>query len=226
VAASEWQSRKARDLVKILVTRRGHPTTRDALIEALWPEQDPRRTANRLSVALSTARSVLDPDRRFGPDHFLRSDRYAVRLDHDNVGIDVERFLDDAEAGVSLYRAGRRDEAVGLLEAAEAAYEGDFLEEDLYEDWAVSLREEARAAYVAVCRALTELAEEPRTAARYLRRALERDPYDEQTHLELVRALAAGRALGEAVRAYRAYSACMTEIGVEPAPFPRDGFGS
>lgn len=67
VSAGEWQSRKARDLLKILVSRRGRPATRDALIEALWPEQDPSRTPNRLSVALSTARAVLDPERRFAP---------------------------------------------------------------------------------------------------------------------------------------------------------------
>ncbi|MBV9309612.1 MAG: tetratricopeptide repeat protein, partial [Solirubrobacterales bacterium] len=35
-----WQSRKARDLLKILAARRGRPLTRDAVAEALWPNED------------------------------------------------------------------------------------------------------------------------------------------------------------------------------------------
>ncbi len=43
-----------------------------------------------------------------------------------------------------------------LLRAAEAAYSGDFLEEDVYADWAAGMREEARALYVRVARVLAE----------------------------------------------------------------------
>ncbi|HXL44759.1 MAG TPA: hypothetical protein VN960_11970, partial [Gaiellaceae bacterium] len=63
-------------------------------------------------------------------------------------------FLADGRAGLSLHRAGRLEEAAELLDSAEASYTGDFLEEDLYADWAVSLREEVRAAYIAVAGAL------------------------------------------------------------------------
>jgi len=221
--SAEWQSRKARDLLKILVTRRGRPATREALIETLWPEQDPRRTSNRLSVALSTARAVLDPEHRFGPDHFIRADRYAVLLECENVVVDVERFLEDARAGLSRYRAGRLEDAVQLLERAEAAYTGDFLEEDLYEDWAVSLREEARAAYVAVASALAELADgegDHEAAIRLRLRVLERDAYDESAHLALVGSLVAAGRHGEARRAYGRYATRMEKIGIEPGSFP------
>ena len=47
VPRSAWRSRKARDLLKMLVARHGRPVSRDALIEALWPEEDPARCANR-----------------------------------------------------------------------------------------------------------------------------------------------------------------------------------
>src|SRR5207249_5710100 len=65
VALSEWRSKKARDLLKILVARRGRATPREMLMEALWPEEPPERTENRLSVAVAVLRGVLDPDRRF-----------------------------------------------------------------------------------------------------------------------------------------------------------------
>ena len=220
VPASEWQSKKARDLLKLLVARGGRSCRREVLIEALWPDEDPGKTGNRLSVALSKLRTVLDPEHAHGPEHFLAAGRDAVALEPGRIVVDADGFLAEAEAGLAAAHDGRREEALELLEAAEAAYTGDFLDEDLYEDWATGPREELRAAYVAVARALSQLADDPRTSARYLRRILERDPYDEQTHLDLVSALAAGRAQGESRRAYRAYAARMEEIGVEPAPYP------
>jgi ATP/maltotriose-dependent transcriptional regulator MalT/DNA-binding SARP family transcriptional activator len=223
VPLSEWQSKKARDLLKLLVARRGRPAPRDFLMEALWPGEDPGKLANRLSVALTTVRGVLDPDRRFPHERFVQADKDAVRLDTAEVEIDVERFLDDASKGLRP-RAGTRDsKAIPLLTAAEAAYTGDFLEENAYDDWAVPIREEARATYVAVARALAEVAvarKENDAAVRFLLRIAERDPYDEEAYLGLVSVLSASGSHGEARRHYRMYRARMEELGVEPAPFP------
>ncbi len=223
VEQREWQSKKARTLLKILVARRGRPTTRDTLMESLWPEQDPRRLSSRLSVALSTVRSVLDPQRRYAPDHFLVTTGDAIGLQLANMAVDVESFIAQGERALEVWRGGSLEQAHPLLEAAEAAYLGDFLEEDLYEDWAVPLREEARALYLAVVVALAELADvsgRHDATIRYRLRALERDRHDEGSHLGLVSALLAAGHHGEARRAYRDYVARMEEIGVEPAPFP------
>ncbi len=221
IPLEEWRSRKARDLLKILVARRGRPAPRELLMEALWPEADPTKLGNRLSVALSTLRAVLDPEKRFESDHFVHAENDAVGLQ--NVAIDVEAFLDEAEAGLSLRGAGRGAEAAARLEYAEAIYAGDFLEEDRYVEWAVPVREEARNAYVRVARALAHdaaSAGDNAGAAAYLLRILERDRYDEHAHLTLVGVLAADRRHGEARRAYRAYVDRLAEIGLEPAPFP------
>jgi DNA-binding SARP family transcriptional activator len=222
IPASAWQSRKARDLLKMLVARRGRPVPRDELIESLWPDEDLEKTTHRLSVALSTVRSVLDPQKEFGQEWFVGGDRNAVWLQTENVELDVSRFLElTADA---LSRRGFGDpEAVALLRRAEAAYEGDFLEEDVYEDWSTSLREEARAAYLDVARALAEDAAaegDGDAAARYFMRVLEKDPYDERAHLGLVAALGRAGRHGEARRFFRAYCMRMEEIGVESAPFP------
>jgi DNA-binding SARP family transcriptional activator len=219
VPAAAWQSKKARDVLKLLLCCRGRPATREALIEALWPEQDPRRTSNRLSVALSTARAVLDPDHRLASDYFICANRYAIRLECDKLDIDVERFLGAARAGLCLLRAGQHAAAAGQLLAAEAAYTGDFLEEDLYEDWAFSLREEAHANYVAVAGALALLADangDHEEAIRLRVRVLERDPYDEAAHLALIASHEAAGHHGHAHRAHRRYAERMHEIGVVP----------
>jgi DNA-binding SARP family transcriptional activator len=215
VPPKTWQSRKARDLLKLLTARRGHPVARDELIEALWPEEDPARTANRLSVALSTLRSVLDPQRELAQDHFVVAAEGAVRLSLGAVELDVESFLEAADAGLRAWRSDRED-ALSLLESAEGAYTGDFLEEDRYEEWAEPLRRECLAVYVEVLRALAEETGAPK----YFLRIIERDHYDERAHLGLVCALAAAGAHGEARRAYRSYMTSMQEIGAEPVAYP------
>ena len=55
VPRSAWQSRKARDLLKLLIVRRGRPVHREELLAVLWPDEDPSKAGSRLSVALSTA---------------------------------------------------------------------------------------------------------------------------------------------------------------------------
>jgi DNA-binding SARP family transcriptional activator len=221
VPVAAWQSRKARDLVKILVTRRGRPVTREALISLLWPGEPSGRMANRLSVALSTARSVLG-SQRGATAHCVVTEGDTVRLDLAVVAVDVLSFLTDAHRGLHAWRHGR-PEAWPLLRTAEAEYTGDFLEEDPYEDWAAELREEARLTYVEVATVLaghTSEHGEHITASRYCLRVLERDQYHEPAHLALVRALAAAGSHGEARRRYRTYVARMAEIDVEPRPYP------
>jgi DNA-binding SARP family transcriptional activator len=197
--ASAWQSRKARTLLKILVARRGRPVTREALMELLWPGEDPAKLSNRLSVALATVRGVL------GPEVLVQAESGAVAVDLGVVEVDVERFLRDAEAG--------------RLEDAERRYGGDFLEEDLYEDWAGDLREEARAAYAGVQRALARAAVERGDADAAVRahlRILELDRWDAEAHLALIALLEESGRHGEAVRRRRAYEAAMEELGIRP----------
>ncbi|MEU1726303.1 tetratricopeptide repeat protein [Nonomuraea sp. NPDC005692] len=211
-SAVEWQSRKARDLLTWLACQRGRTVAREAAMEILWPGEEPASCSNRLSVALSTVRSVLDPQRKFGPGEFVRADKYSIQL----VGLrtDVEEFLSAAAEALA-------SEDEDLLVAAEARYTGDVCEDSPYAEWLEPLREEARAVHQALLRELASLAEEaddPDRAVRYLLRLLERDAYDEAAHLDLVRTLTKARRHGEARRRYRLYAEAMRELDVEPAP--------
>ncbi len=117
-------------------------------------------------------------------------------------------------------------EAAAVLGKAERLYAGDFLEEDRYEDWAVDLREEARATYVAVARVLAERSLEAGdhdSAVRCYLRILDTDSWDEDAHLRLVSALERAGRRGEARRRYRTYASRMGELDLPAAPFPRVG---
>ena len=198
---------------RVLLSGEPVPLGGVAVAQGARPAQDPRRAARPPDPArrpdggalaraearparqspvgpLSTVRAVLDPGKRHDQDHFVGADKNAVWLDRAN--------LVDRRRGVPRGRPTRRSRsapgrrarrAVARLTAAEAAYAGDFLEEDAYEDWAVAVREEARAAYIGVARALADDAAargDVDATTRYSLRVLERDPYDEPAHLGLV----------------------------------------
>ncbi|MFG1709697.1 BTAD domain-containing putative transcriptional regulator [Nonomuraea sp. M3C6] len=224
VSRTDWQSRKARDLLKILISRRGSGISRERLVEILWPEHEDEAVGlRRLNVMVSTLRAVLDPGHERPADEIVVSDEGALRVDLSHVDVDVEKFLDLVAEAVRLDQAGRTAEALERWAAAESGYGGEFCEEDPYADWAVGLREQARLAYVqAAARLATARAEERRydEAARYWLRLLERDRYDERALLGLVRVLDLAGRRGDARRRYHLYTERMRELEVEPAPYP------
>jgi ATP/maltotriose-dependent transcriptional regulator MalT/DNA-binding SARP family transcriptional activator len=223
VPVGEWKSRKARDLVKILIARDGRPVHRGTLIDLLWPDDEPGRTSSRLSVTLSTARAVLDPAKTRPAGWYLVADADTIWLDVDHAEVDVLRFRDLAARAMAERKDGPTPTAIDALVAAEVAYVGDAFPEDPYEDWAVSPRERARAAYISVARTLaddTAAVGDTATAVRCYLRVLEHDAYDEHAHLGLVSAQLAAGQQGEARRSYQAYCVRMNEIGVEASPFP------
>lgn len=219
VPASQWQSRKARDLLRILIARQGRPVPRGELCDLLWPQDGPEKTGHRLSVLLSIIRSVLDPAKARAPDHFLVADQASIALEVSRVRLDVADFLAHVGYGRRLVERGALTEARTVLGAADRLYRADAFEDEPYADWSGPLREQARAAYLSMLRMLarcSRAAGAPAAAAGYLLRLLERDPYDEPAHRALVRTLVAGGQHGEARRAFDRYTAAMRTIGVRP----------
>jgi DNA-binding SARP family transcriptional activator len=149
------------------------------------------------------------------------ADGDALRLRLEHVRVDVESFLTAAADAVQA-NGERRSDAIERMAAAESMYRGDFLADDPYSDFYVAVRERARSAFLQVVRLLAQThlrADDSDSAARYLLRLLEGDPYDEGAYLDLVQVYQQAGRYGEARRAYHTYCAHMEEIGVEPAPF-------
>lgn len=102
------------ELIAYLATHR-RPASRDELLEALWPGDDPRRSAARFYQAVSEARRLLG-------DAFRRDrDKYALDRDQLRVDLDeLERVRSDAEATTG-------HERLVLLERALALFRGESL---------------------------------------------------------------------------------------------------
>jgi DNA-binding SARP family transcriptional activator len=101
-------------------------------------------------------------------------------------------------------------------------YTGDFLPEDVYEDWTTALREQARLGFLTATRRAARAAAASgahERAAELCLRTLDADPYDDDAHRLLVASLVAAGRHGEADRAYQQYAARMNELGIEPPAF-------
>jgi LuxR family transcriptional regulator, maltose regulon positive regulatory protein len=124
------------------------------------------------------------------------------------LSVDFVEFERHWEAGRLLESAGRQLEAVAEYRRAEAWYQGDFLEEDPYEEWAALKRESLRDVYLTV---LTKLADfylrvgDYHSCIELSRKVLNRDSYREASYQYLM--LCHAR-LGDPTRALRWYKVC------------------
>ncbi len=197
VETGEWGSRLARQICKRLVAARGWPVTRDELFDLFWPdEHDPTKLGPRLSVQLSAVRRVL----RGG----VVANRESVRLDLGEVSTDLEDL------------AAATDDA-----AVVATYHGEFLPEDVYDDWTGPIRDEARARFRSAARRLAaEAAAGGRhhEAAVLARRIVGTDRFDEDAHRRLITSLRAMGEEREAEHAHGVYAAAMAELDVVVPP--------
>ncbi|MGD9957917.1 BTAD domain-containing putative transcriptional regulator [Nocardioides sp.] len=221
VPVPAWRSRQARSLLKILVARRGRAISRGELCELLWPDDDPERTGHRLSVLISAVRAVLDPVKRWPPDHYVVADLMGLRVDLDRVGVDLERFVADAERAAVLADMGDAPAARAVLADLVTAYRGDAFEDEPYEEWARGPREELRAVWLRCLRLSATLSGRSGDidhAVTCLVRLLNADGYDEVTHRTLVALLVRAGRHGEARRAFERWASAMRDIDAAPPP--------
>jgi len=129
--------------------------------------------------------------------------------------IDFQVFESRAAAALQCHTAADCELALEL-------YEGDLLSEDLYEDWAVSRREQLRLLRQKLLRHLAQIHEtsgHPQQAVESYQRLVEANPSDEGAHRHLMRLYATA---GDRRRAIQQYQQCREslrrELDAEPEP--------
>ncbi|HWD82673.1 MAG TPA: BTAD domain-containing putative transcriptional regulator [Kribbella sp.] len=209
-----WRLRKARTLVKLLALLREQRLHRDVLLETLWPDRASTSAVNNLHQALHVARRALAGDQPNNGLLELRDD-FVVLLADGLVEVDVRTFE-------RLAALGRTSGDLSDLRAAVAAYAGDLLPEDRFEDWAVRPREELRATFGDL---LVDFADAAAAAGQEaeaidaLTRALAIDPLHERGVRSLMRRHAAMGRSSEALAQYeRLRSDLRTAYGTDPDP--------
>jgi LuxR family maltose regulon positive regulatory protein len=156
----EGASYKAWEILAFLAAQPGGAAPKEKLLDAVWPEVDEERAANRLRSEMNRLRGILARQvPEFRPD-LVRCDRDGTcRLDTTAVWSDAHRFWALCSAARSLPPG----EAKPALEQALALYRGDLLSSRAtrFYDWVeerddsgVSLRERYRDQYCWVAQRL------------------------------------------------------------------------
>ena len=197
VAAEVWGRRQAAQLVQFLALSRGRQLHREQVIDALWPGLSSDAAAPRLHKAAHYARRALDD-----PDAVvLRQDLVGLFPGRDDVEVDVGEFTRVAR------RALRAGDATLAAEALEW-YGGPLLPEDPYAPWIDEPRRVAHEQHLDLLRLLGRWDD-----------VLAEEPTDEEAHLAVARARAAGGDVrGALVQLERLEQALRGELGAAPGP--------
>ncbi|HXV44337.1 MAG TPA: BTAD domain-containing putative transcriptional regulator [Anaerolineae bacterium] len=217
---ANWHSLKGQAIFKYLITHQGTPISKDALMEVFWPEADPEAARRNLHQAIYSLRQTLKQG---------QSDFQAIQFENDcyqlnpelKVWLDCAQFEWHAQAGQRLEAAGQWPAAAVEYNLAEELYRGDFLEEDLYEDWTALPRERRRNMYLDIADRLSEYyfqQGEHAAAITLCQKILAQDNCHEQAHRRLMECY---QIQGQRRLAVRQYQLCVqtlkTELDVPPS---------
>jgi len=229
VTESDWHTRQARQLLKILITERPRPVSTDRLIDLLWPNSKTNAASTTLRSAINALRNVLEPDRRSrAPSKYIITEApgYAFH-NHADIWLDVENFETVLKRADTLHDsvhdpAGNPVQRQALLEEAIDLYQDDYLTSDPYADWAQGEREQLRERYFATLLTVASLRAEHgnyTTAIAACRRIIARDPVRENAYQALMRYQAES---GDSASALLTYERCRAilaeELGADPSP--------
>jgi DNA-binding SARP family transcriptional activator len=180
-------------------------------MDIFWPNADAEAARNNLNVAIYGLRQVF---RAMQPDflHILFQDDGYFLNPAIEIWLDVEEFVQHYEAGQNFEKRGQVVEAMREYGIAESLYHGDFLEEDLYEDWIISRREGLKDDYLLILERLSRYyleQERYATCIRLCQSILAKDNCREDAHRRLMRCY--GRQ-GQRNLALRQYHICVESL--------------
>jgi transcriptional regulator with AAA-type ATPase domain/predicted ATPase/DNA-binding SARP family transcriptional activator len=203
----------ARQLLKLLVTQGDHRVPKGQAPEAGEPTLDASR--DRLFSAMSALH-----------DAFVEVGGEAMKSlfgDGETVGLgaDAPIWIDADTFEHLIAEARRAADPLASLRDANALYLGDYLPDDVSEDWSIARRERLRQTWIELQLLLARVCEqrgELDEAAAALRRLLAKDGADERAAQELVRLLRRRGQAAEARRVHERLIHTLSELGIDPSP--------
>jgi predicted ATPase/DNA-binding SARP family transcriptional activator len=221
VDSRTWHRRRARALLGCLLNSPARRLGREQVMDLLWPDLDIDIAANRLNGAVHELRQILEPDiLKPASSRMLRLERDVLELaDSTQIWVDAEEFenlLKDADTTSDTNTIKTR------LEAAANLYQGSYLLEELYSEWATQRRDALQRAWAGLLLKLAQILverEEFVNAIETLDRLRSTDPSNETALQRLMILLTQLDRRGEALQVYRQHVS-MLQRDYESDPLP------
>jgi DNA-binding SARP family transcriptional activator/predicted ATPase len=233
VPVKTFESDKVCALLVYLAVEADRPHRRESLVGLLWPDCPEQVARHNLRQALFNLRQAIG-DRAASPP-FLLISRDAVQFNRaSDYTLDLAQFDTIFHTYEENASRGSEDPSIraARLEGVVKLYRGEFLQHFFLEDsaefeqWALVQRESLHQRVLAAHSDLAAYYERHRdfqAARRHASRQLELDPWREEAHCQMMRALALD---GQRSAALAQYETCRRilaeELGVEPSAETRE----
>ncbi|HEY0547524.1 MAG TPA: BTAD domain-containing putative transcriptional regulator [Pyrinomonadaceae bacterium] len=219
LAADAWTTKRARDILCFIASRRHRRASKDSIIDTFWGESDFDAIEKNFHPTVSHIRKALNSNQPLKQNFLLyRDGDYQLNASF-SYSIDTEEFDRLVAEGEAARRAGQQERYVESYEKALALYRGDFMQ-SVYDEWVDEHRSYYREQYLRILESLAATAEKLKEWPRALDLAhqiLRDDSFREDIHCTIMRAHAA---LGNRVAVKEQYESLRKllreELGVEP----------
>jgi len=196
------RSKKIWTLLEYLIVFKNKKITQNDLIEILWPGDESDNPANALKTLLFRARSVIGELGLSGKNMIV----YQCGTYSFNRNIPIELDFERFENLLAMAESTQDDdEKMDLLRQATEVYKGDFLPKSSLEVWAVPIVTYFHSKYIKTVHSLISLLNTKKIFEEIIslcQRAVSIDPYDENLHYHLIKALADTGAQQRAIQHY------------------------
>jgi len=204
--------RKVLALLCLLLTRPRFASTREEVLDSLWPEHDPASAMNSLNQTVYFLRRVFEPNFRDDTSPgYVGQDAETIWLDRELIDSRSRRCLE-------LIRSMPGDPtAEGSVRLA-SEYRARFALDFAYEDWSGPYRDSLHAGYLRIVERAVRMDLDSGHLGRgtfIAERAAEIDPDSEEIQVALVLLYRHSGAHAAAAEQYAHYARAMKELGVD-----------
>ena len=222
VTDAQWSGLRQKLLLKAIVVNGSREIPKDILMDALWPDSSYEAALKRFKVTLHRLRKILEPevDSRTGASCILLKDN-RISLDMACCRVDVNDFL----AACDKVRQLKNDDDHLRLAACREAieiYQGEFLPEEPYLNWAETKRAVLKDQFITVLMEAAGILEqdgEITQASGYCETVIQADPLVERAYQQLMRLHVQRGQRSAALKVYRALEKVLTaELDTAPDP--------
>ena len=220
LAADAWTTRRARDILCFIVSRRHHRANKDTIIDTFWGETDMAVVEKNFHPTVSHIRKALNSNQPLKQNFLLYRDGDYQLNPEFSYRIDIEEFDRLLSEGENARRARNFDECVRAYEQALTLYRGEFMQGS-YELWVEEQRTYYREQYLRLLESLAGVAETAadwQKAMQLAQLIVREDQFREDIHCMILRAHAALGNRGAVKEHYEGLKRMLeNELGVQPS---------
>lgn len=220
LAADAWPTRRARDILCFIVSRRHRRASKDTIIDTFWGETDFEAVEKNFHPTVSHIRKALNSNQPLKQNFLLYRDGDYQLNSEFSYCIDTEEFDRLLTEGENARRARQFEECVQAYDRALALYRGEFMQGS-YEPWVEEQRTYYREQYLRLLEALAgvaQTADDWPKAMQLAQLILHEDQFREDIHCVVMKAQAAMGNRGAVKEHYEGLKRLLqSELGCEPS---------